>query len=176
MLDAGGGGVHCLGSMRGHLHLDQLGASGVEYEAQPVMFVRGTPGEIAQKWRDRTSGASADYVAGIRRVNQAPGVAAAKQGQKWLDKTRESVQKFQRNVAAVSREDWQDAAENKGGPRLATGAQAAVGKVEQFHSEVGPHIDRGLQHLASMPSTTVQDGIARATWWIQHMASFRKGK
>lgn len=161
--------------MRPHLHLDQLGAYGDTGEFGRVHFVRGTPGEVAQKWRDRTSSATADYVAGVRRVTRAPGEQAARQAQKYLDKTRENVQKFQRNVAAVSLEEWQSAAEEKGAPRLATGVQAATSKVEDFHAELGPHIDRGLNHLAQMPSTTLQDGVARASWWIQHMASFRRG-
>lgn len=162
--------------MRGHLHLDQLGAYGDLSPFGRVHFVRGTPDEVAQKWRDRTSAATSDYVAGVRRVTRAPGEQAARQAQKYLDKTRENVQKFQRNVAAVSLEEWQSAAEEKGAPRLATGVQAAAGKVAEFHQELGPHIDRGLQHLSSMPSTSLQDGIARASWWIQHMASFRRGR
>lgn len=162
--------------MNEHLHLDQLGANADPGIYGFVHFVRGTPAEISQKWRDRTSAATGDYVAGVRRVTRPPGEQAARQAQKYLDKTRENVQKFQRNVAAVSLEDWQSAAEEKGAPRLATGVQAAAGKVEAFHAEVSPHIDRGLQHLASMPSTSLQDGIARASWWIQHMASFRKGR
>jgi hypothetical protein len=162
--------------MHGHEHLTQLGAYSDEGPFGRVMFVRGTAAEISQKWRDRTSAATGDYVAGVRRVSRAPGEQAARQAQKYLDKTRENVQKFQRNVAAVSLEEWQQAAEEKGAPRLATGVQAAAGKVEAFHQELSPHIDRGLQHIASMPSTTLQDGLARSAWWIQHMASFRRGK
>ena len=162
--------------MREHLHLDQLGAYGDTGPFGRVMFVRGTPGEISQKWRDRTAAATGDYVAGVRRVTRAPGEQAARQAQKYLDNTRANVQKFQRNVAAVPLEEWQQAAEEKGAPRLATGVQAAAGKVEEFHAELGPHIDRGLQHLSSMPSTSLQDGIARSAWWIQHMATFRKGR
>ncbi|HEY2936920.1 MAG TPA: hypothetical protein VGJ25_09985 [Gaiellaceae bacterium] len=161
--------------MHGHEHLSQLGAYGPAPETDPVHFVRGTPGEIANKWRDRTSAATADYVAGVRRVTRAPGEQAARQAQKYLDKVRENVTKFQRNVAAVTLDEWASAAEEKGAPRLGTGVQAAVGKVEEFHNELGPHIDRGLQHLASMPSTTLADSQARAAWWMGHMASFRKG-
>lgn len=137
-------------------------------------MARLTPGEAAAKWRDRTSAAQQDYVRGVERVTVSPGQLAARQRDKYLIKVQQNVDKFVRNSARVTREAWVQAAVEKGAQRLAGGVAAAAPKMEAFMAEVMPHIDRGRQQLAQMPSVSEADSEQRALFWMRHMRSFRR--
>lgn len=132
------------------------------------------PTDVAGKWASRLGAATQDIQRGVQAVTVAPGAAAAAQRQKWVQRVTASQDKWARNVSRVSLADWQAATINKGIPRVASGAQAAQPKMEQFMSELLPHIERGLPALKAMPGVTLDDGINRSSAWIRHMATFRR--
>lgn len=139
------------------------------------MPVRTTPEDATKKWVDRLSGSTAEIQAGVARVTQAPGVAAAAKYQKWLSGLQNSQEKWRRNVAAVSLADWQQSMTSIGVQRIAQGAQAKQGKYQRFMAEFIPHLERGQQALRAMDDTTLEARIQRAVAMMRHNATFRRG-
>jgi hypothetical protein len=111
---------------------------------------------------------------GAQAVQKAPGQAAAAAADKWLAKVTQSKAKFAANVAAVSLSQWQNAYINVGIPRVAQGAQAKQSKVLAFQQQFLPYLQAGIGQIDAMPSTTLEDGIARATAMIRYNAKFKR--
>jgi hypothetical protein len=139
------------------------------------MPVRSNPTAATAKWVQNLSAAADRMTAGANAVTKAPGVAAAAAADKWLTKVTQSKAKFATNVAAVSLQSWQQAYVNIGVPRVAQGAQAKQNKVLDFQTQFLPYLSRGLATIDAMPSTTLEDGIARASAMIRYNAKFKKG-
>lgn len=134
------------------------------------------PAEAAEKWARRLSGATEDIRAGVERVTEAPGAAAAKKKDKYVAGLRDSVDKWERNTRAVTLEDWKDKTLNVGLSRVASGAQANQGKTQKFFEEFLPHLDRGVSQVRSMPDTTMEDRINRAVAMMRHNSQFKRGQ
>lgn len=137
-------------------------------------MARLTPQEAAAKWALRTAAASGDAARGIERVQSAPGQAAARAAEKWHTKVSQAKPKFAANSAAVSLEEWRAAA-IAGTSRIASGVEAKKGKQERFMAEFLPHLDRAAAAIAAMPTTTVDQAIAKSAAQIRHNAAFRRG-
>lgn len=112
--------------------------------------------------------------AGAMAVQTAPGQLAAQAADKWLAKVTQAKAKFAANVSAVSLQSWQQSYVNVGIPRVAQGANAKQGKVLNFMNQFLPYLATGLQTIDKMPSTTLEDGIARATAMIRYNAKFTR--
>lgn len=132
--------------------------------------------EFADKLITRTRQAQGDYVKGIQRTTVNPAAEAAKAVSKWQVKvtSQEARDKFQRNLSRVSATDWQNAAVNVGAPRLSQGIDAARSKIEAVAGPLLQHIDAGQAKIKSMPSTSLEDNLARSQAFIRHMAEFGK--
>lgn len=139
------------------------------------MPVRSNPQAATQKWVSNLSAAADRMTAGAQGVTKAPGQAAAAAADKWLQRVTQAKAKFAANVSAVSLQDWQNAYINIGVPRVAQGAQAKQGKMQDFMSQFLPYLQRGVSTIDAMPSTTLEDGIARATAMIRYNSKFKKG-
>ncbi len=59
-------------------------------------------------------------------------------------------------------------------PRVAQGAQAKQQKFTAFLDQFLPYLQSGLQTIDKMPSTTVEDGVARASAMIRYNAKFKR--
>ena len=136
-------------------------------------MTRVSPTDGAEKWARNTSAATQDVVKGVQRVTEAPGAKAARASGKWLSKVTQSEQKFKDNVGAVPLAEWQKATAD-GASRIASGVQAKKGKMEAFATAFYAHLDRGQQAIGSMPTTTVEEGIAKAAAQIRHNAAFKR--
>ena len=132
--------------------------------------------EFADKLIQRTRAAAPDYTRGVQRVTESPTALAAKQSGKWQTKVASSdaKTKFERNLGKVSLSDWQKAASEKGGPRLAQGVEQARSKIEAIAGPLLSHIDAGVGAIKNMPSTTLEDNIARSNAFIRHMSKFQR--
>jgi len=139
------------------------------------MPVRSTPAAATAKWVTNLSAATERMMTGAQGVTRAPGQAAAAAADKWLARVTSAKAKFAANVAAVSLQDWQNSYINIGIPRVAQGAQLKQAKVQNFMSQFLPYLQRGVATIDNMPSTTLEDGIARATAMIRYNAKFKKG-
>lgn len=138
------------------------------------MPVRATSASATAKWVQNLSAATDRMTTGAQGVTKAPGLAAAAAADKWLQRVTASKQKFAQNVGAVSLQSWQNSYINIGIPRVAQGAQAKQGKMQAFMDQFLPYLQRGVQTIDAMPSTTLEDGIARATAMIRYNSKFQR--
>jgi len=142
---------------------------------EEIMAVRGTPEEIAEKWQRRTGAAGQDWQRGVERVTEAPTAKAAAAADLWQQKltSPDAKEKFKRNVGRVSTEQWKAATVAASG-RFTSGAQAAAEKMARHQAEVRAHIEAGQRQLATMPKGTPQDAANRASFWVLHMAKYKR--
>lgn len=134
-----------------------------------------TPQELADKWAQRLSASTQEITRGVQNVTQAPGQLAAAQRQAWLARVQAAADKWARNVARVSLQDWQNKMLTVGVPRIAQGAQANQDKMAAFAAEFLPYLDRGVAQVKGMPNVTLEDSINRAIAMIRHNANFKRG-
>lgn len=134
-----------------------------------------TAQQAANKWRDRLVASTQQITDGVNSVSVAPGQKAAAAKQLWLSRVTNAADKWARNTGAVTLEQWKSDMINVGIPRIGTGANAKVGKVESFMTEFLPHVALGVQKIQSMPKGDINMSIARASAMIQHNAGFRRG-
>lgn len=132
------------------------------------------PAAVAQKWASNLGAATQSITDGVNAVSTAPGAAAARQKQAWVQRTTASADKWAARVSAVTLEDWRSATITKGIPRVASGAQQAQPKMQQFMQEFLPHVERVAQQVRAMPKLSLEDSIARATAQIRGNAQFRR--
>jgi len=112
----------------------------------------------------------------INAVTEAPGKKAADKADKMRQNINKALDsgKWQRNVAAVPLDDWKKSMIEKGVPRIASGIDAAAGKVQGFYEEFFPHLDKIASHVDKMPDLTLNDSIARMTYQVTEASKFRK--
>lgn len=127
---------------------------------------------IGQNWATRLGQSQEKIKAGVAGVTVAPGAAAARQKQVWLSNTQAAADKWARNTAAVTLQDWQAAMNDKGVGRIASGANAAIPRFTQFMSALLPHIEAGQRALP--PRGDLEANIQRMVGWTRHMAKFQK--
>lgn len=138
-------------------------------------MARLTPEEAAAKWAARTGAAGADWQRGVERVTENPGAKAAASADKWQQKLTmpTTKEKFKRNVARQSTEDWKAATVAASG-RFTAGAQAKQGKMQAHQAAVASHIEAGKRKIAAMPNLTPQDAANRAAAWVLHMSEYKR--
>lgn len=140
------------------------------------MAVKTTPQAATAKWVANLSGAADRMKAGAMNVQVSPGVKAAQSADKWLARVTASKGKYIAGVQRFSLQDWQNAYTNVGIPRVAQGAQAKQGKMQDFLTEFLPYLSAGASQIDAMPTATLEQAIAKATAQMRYNASFvRKG-
>lgn len=138
------------------------------------MAVKVTADQASQKWLSRLSGATTEITQGVNAVTRAPGQQAAAQSAKWIQKVTAAQDKWKTNVGRVTLADWQQSMINTGIPRIAQGAQQKQPKFTAFMNQFLPYLQAGVAKIDTMPSTTLEDGIARATAMIRYNAQFKR--
>lgn len=131
-----------------------------------------TADQIAAKWAQNLSGATASITAGVQGVSTAPGQAAARNKAQYLAGVQAKADKWAQNTAAVSLSEWQQAFITKGIPRIASGATAAQPKMTTFMAKLLPYQKAGISQLPQRGN--LQQNTQRATAWINYMANFSK--
>lgn len=135
--------------------------------------IRGDAASIQAKWLRNIQAATPDVQAGIARVTQAPGMAAAKQVDAWQNNTVNARAKWQRNTAAVSLQSWQASATD-GVQRIAQGAQSKQNKVGDHLQSFLPFLQQGMDKVNAMPKGSLAQNIARMVAMTQHTASYKR--
>lgn len=130
------------------------------------------PATTAQLWATRLAASAPQIEAGVRGVTAAPGAKAAAAVDLWIANVTAARDKFIRNAGAVTLQQWQDAMITKGIPRVASGAQAAIGKATNFYTQFLPFVENVAQQVRAMPKGNLEAGIARATAQIRGNAGF----
>lgn len=141
-------------------------------------MARTTPTEYAEKWRRRLGGATEDVRRGINRVQQAPGQQAAAAQTTMLANLTESVTsgRWAQKVSGVSLQDWKSAAVDKGIPRIASGAQAAEGRMAQVAQTLLPAVDAAAAAARQIPKTSIEASVERAATFMRAMRQYKLGR
>lgn len=136
-----------------------------------------TPQQIAAKWSNRLSGASAEIQQGVQNVTVAPTQKAIANKAKMRQNILAAIDNgtWENGLKNVSLADWQQAFIQKGIPRITQGTQAAQTKVADFHAKLQPAQDQLSAQVSAMPKMNLADSIARMTKFVQGMAAL-KGK
>jgi hypothetical protein len=130
-----------------------------------------TPDQIATNWSQNLASSTSKITNGVNAVTVAPGQAAARQKDVWLQNTQAAQAKWAQRVAAVPLSDWQAAMNTKGVPRIASGATAAQPKFASFMTKFLPHLAAGK---AALPARgTLDQNINRSAAMIRHNATFK---
>ena len=131
-----------------------------------------SPNDAAAKWAQNLGAAQTRYTAGVQAVTTAPGQSAAQAADRYLQGVQSSIQKFVNNSAAVTLQQWQQAAVNKGAGRLASGATAAQPKMTTVFQQLFPYIAQVQGSLP--PRGDLEQNIARSAAFQRGMARFTK--
>ena len=137
-------------------------------------MARVTAEQATAKWLTRLSGASQQITDGVNGVTVAPGTKAAAAKDLWANRVMAAKDKWANRVGAVSLSEWQQSMINVGIPRIATGAQAKQGKMQDFMAQFLPYLDTGVSKINAMPKGDINASIARAAAMIQHNAAFKR--
>jgi len=139
-------------------------------------MAKGTPQEVAAKWRANLVGSVGQIEKGIDRVTESPGVAAVRQKEAWVAKlcSPEVQEKWARNTAGVNLAEWKEITKAKVRTNLASGAGAAESKQVQFYSQLLPYQENLQGTVNAMRKGTLADSAARMIAWMEGMAKFQK--
>lgn len=139
------------------------------------MTITVTPQQYADRWSTGLGQASQKISDGVDAVSQAPAQAAIKNKAKMVQNFTAAVNsgKWETNLGKISLQDWQQAMKTKGIPRIASGAQAANGKMALFAAKLLPFQQTLQNKVKTMPNMTLQDNIARMTTWVTGMSTFQ---
>jgi len=134
------------------------------------------PKSVSEKWSRNLAGSTEYIRQGVNRVTVAPSEKAIANKEKFKRKLIEAIEKgkWETGLKKYTLDQWRKDMLTKGVDRIAGGAEAAKDKVADFYAQLFPHIESGLRELDKMPAMTLEDSIARATFWIRHMSKFTK--
>lgn len=132
-----------------------------------------TPQQAADDWANNLGASTAKITRGINAVTESPGVAAARQKDKWLARLQETANKWASNTAATSLDYWKSQTAGIGVQRIGQGATAKKNKMVQHMTSWLPYMDQLQNKLASMPSTTYEQRKARAIAAMDHGHAFQ---
>lgn len=127
-----------------------------------------SPQQVTSKWVERLGASTTAIQQGVQRVQEAPGVAAARKFDKWQAGIQAAGQKWRERVAGVSLAEWQQSMLQVGIPRVAAGAQAKQHKFEKFMAAFLPYLQSGVEKVRSMPDTTYEQRKQRALAMMDH--------
>lgn len=137
--------------------------------------VRVTPDQATSKWTSRLQAATTEMQQGVARVDKAPGQQAAAKFDKWLAGVQAGAQKWRRNVAAVTLDQWKSSMTNIGIPRVGQGATQKAGKYQAFASDFYPFLQQQMQRINAMPDTTLDQRIAKSGEMARALAGYKRG-
>ncbi|HVD03180.1 MAG TPA: hypothetical protein VNF75_03470 [Candidatus Dormibacteraeota bacterium] len=131
-----------------------------------------TPDQVAANWAARLASSTSKITAGVQGVTTSPGQAAARQQAAYVQNVQANAAKWAARTAAVPLNTWQQDTINKGIPRIATGATAAIPKFTQVMTSLLPYIQSQVNALPARG--TLDQNIARMTSFVQGMAKYSK--
>lgn len=134
-----------------------------------------SPAQVAQNWQRGMSNSAEKLKQGVQNVTQSPTAKAAMRIDAMVAGVQRAAASGKTAAAlnAVSTEDWKKAMLEKGVPRVAAGASAAVPKFQQFMTKFLPWLQSGMSQLESMPRGDLEQNIARANTMMRHNAQFK---
>jgi hypothetical protein len=137
-----------------------------------------TPQQIADKWAQRLSGATADIKAGVMATKTAPSASAIAKKDKFRQNLLRAIDNgdWEAGLSKVTLGDWQQAMLNKGLGRIASGAQASQSDFANFMGELLPFQEQLTTQIKAMPDLTLEDNINRMATMVRGMSTFKRSK
>jgi len=135
------------------------------------MIVAKDPSAVAAKWQQNASAATQSYKDGINSVTVAPGQAAARQKNAYVQGVQTNADLWASRVAKVSTEEWKAAATGKGADRYAGGVAAGAPKMAAFMADFLPKVQSIANALP--PRGTLEQNIARMVQQARETAKLR---
>jgi hypothetical protein len=134
--------------------------------------VQTDPVAVSKKWAQNLGQAGPQITAGVQAVQTSPMAKAAAQVNQYLQGVTNAVNsgKWVRGLNRRTLSDWQNSMTTKGIPRISTGAQAAIPKMQAFMTQWLPYEQAGV---AALPARgDINANIARATAMMQYNHKF----
>lgn len=130
---------------------------------------------VAKNWQNGMANSGEKLKQGIMSVQVAPTQKAAQRIDAMVAGVIRAAQsgKTQAALNAVSLQDWQKAMIDKGLGRVAAGASSAVPKFQRFMDKFLPHLQQGLDALASNPRGDLEQNIGRMVQMARHNSTFK---
>lgn len=134
--------------------------------------------QAAVSWATGMANSSQKLTAGVQAVTVSPTSQAAQAVDRMVAGIQRAAAegRIQAGLNAVSLQDWQQAMITKGIPRIASQAQLAKTKVQNFMQQFLPYLQQGVQNLSSMPRGDLEQNLQRANAMARHNAAFRYQK
>lgn len=132
-----------------------------------------TPQQAAANWQKGMSNSTDKLKAGVNSVTVNPMEQAANAQDRYIAGIQKAVSsgKWQAGLRRKSLQDWKDAMNNKGAARVASGATAAVPKVQAFMGQFLPYINSVVSSLP--PRGDLETNIQRANAVMRGAANFQ---
>lgn len=130
------------------------------------------PATVAQDWASRLGQSSQKIADGVNRVTRAPGAAAAAQKNVWQQNTAASADKWARRTGSVTLPEWQQSMIEKGVPRVAQGATAAVPKMQAFMQQLLPFVESTVAGLPARGDFNAN--VNRMVSFVTKMKGFKR--
>jgi hypothetical protein len=130
-------------------------------------------GTVAAKWAQRTQAAAQDFTTGVQNTDKDPTALAIAQGQRYIQRVTDAFNsgKWANGLRRVGKAGWQAATLAKAS-NFSTGVAAAEAKVATAFGPLLAYETTLQARVQAMPNVTLADRIARATAWINGMASY----
>ena len=130
-----------------------------------------TAQEYVDKQARNLKNSTEDIRRGISRVTEAPGASAIRKQDKMLNNVTDAINSglWAKKTAAVSVQDWKDAAINKGVNRIASGIDAAKQKNLPKAERLLAAVDSAAGAANALPSDTLDDSIRRMETFVRRM-------
>jgi hypothetical protein len=134
------------------------------------------PNDIANKWSRRLGQSTEDIRKGVEGVTTAPSEKAVAKKDKFVAELMRAIQegKWESALKAYGLEQWKKDMINKGIGRIGQGAESAKGDFADFLAQFLPYAEEISRRAESMPDTTLEDRIAKATFVMRELAKFRR--
>lgn len=134
-----------------------------------------TPQQITQKWVNNLSNSTQAIQDGVNGVTVSPGQAAADQIQVYLQNVMAAVNsgKTENALRSYTLDYWRQNFLKKGLPRIATGAQQAAPKFNDFVTKFQPIMVQASQQVKGMPRGTTDAALARMRVVIEAAKSYK---
>ena len=131
--------------------------------------------EYADKMIRRVGGALDDMKTGIEKVSVAPSKKAVEKKAKMKANLIASIDngKWEKNLGAVTLDDWKGKMVNIGLARVQPGIEAARSKIEVFAEKFFPFQDQVLAKINAMPDATLEERIAKSAAYMRESAKFQ---
>lgn len=136
------------------------------------------PADVARKWAKNLGGSTDSIKTGVQAVTQNPAEKAIARQDAYVSGVQRAVAQgdYARGLRKVTLQSWQEAMVNKGLPRIASGAQASIPKMQNFLEKWLPWQEQLKNKLQGMPRGDLQTNIQRMIMAVEHNASFRMGQ